>query len=259
MKVAVLIKSVPDTATVIRVDDGMTTIDTDDAEYVVNAYDEYALEEAIRLKEVSTAEVVAVSMGGAYARKALRSALAMGADRAILVEKPVSCRLADRAVSKVLAKAIETISPDIIFAGKQSVDCDGAQVPERVAEILGLPHVSAIVRFALDGRTAQVDREIEEGHYTVSVPLPALFTTQKGINTPRYPILPNILKAQRAKLEEVSINDLGICPDDLEPGIHINSLTSTSRERLGKIIGGDTRSSATELAGILMGKWEQYD
>ncbi|HTP66371.1 MAG TPA: electron transfer flavoprotein subunit beta/FixA family protein [Geobacteraceae bacterium] len=254
MKVAVLVKAVPDTATELRVNDSNVSIIDDDFEYVVNPYDEYAIEEAIRLKEAFSGEVIAVSLGGDTAVKVLRAALAMGADRAILVREPDPDRLTGRGTARVLAELIRGLSADLVFAGKQAIDDDGSQVPERMAEILGLSHASSITRFSLDGCTALADCEIEGGHYTVELPLPALFTTQKGINNPRYPALPAVLKARRAPIEEVSLKDLGIGHDEIEPGIRVDSIEIPVQKRLGKIITQDSVGKVKELASVILEK-----
>jgi len=146
---------------------------------------------------------------------------------------------------------MKTIDPDIIFAGKQAVDDDSAQVPERVAEILGMSHASAVTRFEYKSAKVEIDREIEGGGYTLEMPLPALFTVEKGINTPRYPTLPNIMKAKRKEIKEMTIADLGLTNDELRPGVKVEAISLPRQKRLAKILDGNMESQVKELVSIL--------
>jgi electron transfer flavoprotein beta subunit len=251
MKIAVLLKYVPDTASVLRINEHKKSYLIDNAKYILNPYDEYALEEAVKLKEKVCGEVIVVSMGDENTKKLLRSALAVGADRAVHVERPLIDNLTSKGVSKILAAVIETIKPDIIFAGKQAVDDDSSQVPERVAEIVGISHSSAVIRFHFKGTTVEIDRVTEDGHYTMELSLPALFTIEKGINTPRYPTLPNIMKAKRKEITEMTIPDLGLSNEELQSGVTIETLSLPRKKRLTKILHGDTKTQVTELVSIL--------
>ena len=249
MKVAVLVKRVPDTASELRVAEDGKSVAVSGLKYVMSPYDEHAVELAIQLKEASGAEVVIVSAGSADTKDAIRSALAMGADSGLLVVTPDG--LSGKAAARLLARALSGLSADLILAGKQAVDDDGAQVPERVAEILGIPHASVITRFELNGAAASVDREIDGGQYSFEVPLPALFTLQKGINTPRYPTLPNIMKAKKKEIKEVTPESLGGSGAELASGITVESMYLPRKQRLGKVLSGDTPARVHELVRVL--------
>jgi electron transfer flavoprotein beta subunit len=254
VRIGVLVKRVPDTASVFKIADDGRSVDLRNLKYVMSPYDEHAVEEAVRLKEAHGAEVVIVSLGPAEAKETIRAALAMGADSGALVTGEMVFSLSSRGIAHALAAVLRTLSPDIVFAGKQAVDDDAAQVPERVAELLGLPHVSVITRFQLDGNTATVDREIEGGHYTYEVSLPALFTMQKGINIPRYPTLPNIMKAKKKEIKEINIRDLGLAPDQTVSGLTVRSLSLPRHARLGQILAGDEGQQVRDLVKALREK-----
>ena len=240
MKIVVLIKRVPDTASVFKITPDSKAVDLAGLKFVMSPYDEHAVEEAIKLKEAHGGEVIVVSLGPADTKETLRSALAMGADSAVLVTGPGTDSLSSRGVAGLLAAAVKTLEPALVFAGKQAVDDDASQVPERVAELLDMPHASVITRFEYLGDHAVVDREVEGGQYTLEVPLPALFSLQKGINTPRYPTLPNIMKAKKKEIREVTPADLGLEPAGLESGIAVEAFSLPRTNRLCRILEGDT-------------------
>lgn len=242
MKIAVLVKSVPDTAATPDIGPDGRSIVTDHLETVLNPYDEIAVEEAVRMKEALRAEVVAVSLGGEPARKALRTAFAMGADAGILVSAPAGGMLTGRGAAICLAAVLRELTPDLVLAGKQAVDDDGAQVAERVAEILGYLHASAVSRLAKDGERLIVDREIEGGTLTMEIPLPAVVTVEKGLNTPRYPTLPQVIKAKRKEIREVASGQ-----DNLAPGWQVEALSLPKMERKRQIFRGKIEDQVKRL------------
>ncbi len=247
MRIAVLVKSVPDTAATPEISRDGRTLDIDHLETVLNPYDEYAVEEAVRLKEASGAEVVAVSLGGESARKALRSAFAMGADAGVLIRVPAGETLSGRGAALCLAPVLREMAPDLILAGKQAVDDDGAQVAERVAEILGYSHASAVTRLVQAGGRLTVDREIEGGRLTMELPLPATITTDKGLNSPRYPTLPQVLKAKRKEIREVVSHPVAAS------GWQVESLSLAKTERKRRIFDGKVDAQVKRLANELLG------
>lgn len=251
MKIAVLIKSVPDTATLLRIGEDLKSVVIDNIKPVMNPYDEYALEEAVKLKEASGDEVIVVSMGDDNTRKTVRTALAAGADSAIFINCPSAGAMTGKSVAKVLAAALHNISADLIFAGKQAVDDDGSQVPERVAEILRFAHASCITRFAVTGDKAEVDCEIEGGICTMELPLPALFTVTKGINIPRYPTLPNIMKAKQKEIKETTPEELGFNADHGGLNLVVESMSQPRQKRLLKILAGCTRTQVKQLVAMM--------
>jgi electron transfer flavoprotein beta subunit len=250
MKIVVLVKRVPDTASVFKIGGDGKSVDLSGLKFVMSPYDEHAVEEAIKLKEAGEAEIVVVSLGGVDAKETIRQGLAMGADRGVLVTGAGE-GITSRGVAKALAAAVKRESPELIFAGKQAVDDDASQVPERVAEILGMPHASVVTRLVLSNGMAEVDREIEGGQYTVEMPLPALFSMEKGINTPRYPTLPNIMKAKKKPIDEVSLEELGLSAGDLASGLSVAGLSLPRQDRRNRILEGEPRDAAKALLKAL--------
>ena len=251
MKIAVLVKRVPDTASVFKVAADEVSVETAGIKYVLGPYDEHALEEAIQIREAGKAdEVVVVTMGIDSAKEVIRSALAMGADRAIFVEKNVD-EAGFAGTGEVLAAALKTEEFGLIFAGKQAVDDDGAQVPERVAELLGMSHTSAIAKFELGDGKATVVREVEGGSLYLEIPLPAVCSIEKGINVPRYPTLPNIMKAKKKEIKELSFADLGLDEANVKSGLVIEKLTLPRQDRLNNILQGETAEQVEQLLSKL--------
>ncbi|MCK5861857.1 MAG: electron transfer flavoprotein subunit beta/FixA family protein [Candidatus Hydrogenedentes bacterium] len=245
MKIAVLVKRVPDTASVFTIQADGKSVELSGLKFVMSPYDEHAMEEAIQLREQEGGEVVVVCAGSPECRETIRMGLAMGADSGLLVT--ITDDLTGKGLAAVLAAALQSIAPDIIFAGKQAVDSDGAQVPERVAELMGIPHASCITQFVLESGKAVVNREVEGGHYVISMELPALFTTQKGINTPRYPTLPNIMKAKRKPIEEIAAADLLVDEMLISSGMAIEKLSLPRQDRLCKVLDGEISEQVTCL------------
>ena len=198
----VCIKQVPDTETRVKVAADGRSLDPAGVTLILNPYDEFALEQALRVKEqLGAGEVVVVSLGGAAVQSTLRNALAMGADRAMHLKTDASAADA-LAVAKALADAIRPLDAGLVWLGKQAVDDDGAQVGPMLATLLGRPCVSVVAKFDLVGMTASVEREIEGGRELLDVPLPAVFTTDKGLNEPRYASLKGIMAAKKKLIEE---------------------------------------------------------
>ena len=154
-------------------------------------------------------------------------------------------------VATALAAALKALGPDIIFAGKQAVDDDASQTGERVAELLDWPHVSVVTRFAYADGKAAVSRETEGGHLDYAVPLPALFTVDKALNTPRYPTLPNIMKAKKKPIEEKSLADLGVAPDAVASDVKAEAMALPRQERLCKVLEGEAADSVRALVQTL--------
>ena len=251
MKIVVLVKRVPDTASAFEVNETGDGVSTDRLKYVMSPYDEHAVQEAVNLKAAGGGDVAVMTLGGEASKEILRTALAMGADSAVLVTGDGIAALGLRGVSEALAAAIKAEAPDLVFAGKQAADDDASQVPERVAELLGWSHASAITRFSLNGTMANVDREVEGGHLTLDVPLPAVFTAQKGLNKPEYPKLPNIMKAKKKPLAEKTLADLGLSAAELASKVAVDGMSLPRQERLNKLIDGESDVQVAELVRIL--------
>lgn len=241
MKIAVCVNYVPDSAAKITVASDGKSIEKAGVAFVVNPYDEFAIEEALRIKEKHGGEVVAVSLGGDAHKETLRKALAMGVDKAVLL-KDESVR-DSFGVAAALAEYLKELAPDIIFCGKQSIDGDDAAVGVMVAELLGLPSVSVVVKLELQGTKALVEREIEGGREKVEVTLPAVFTAQKGLNEPRYPALKGIMAAKSKPIEERT-------PAPVAQRVEVVGLRRPPSKSAGKIVGTDV-SAVPELVRLL--------
>lgn len=204
MRSIVCIKRVPDSEARIRVSPDGKGIDSSGVKYVMNPYDEFALEEALQLKERSgEGTVTAVTVGSDDSRETLRSALAMGADDAVLLKADGS--IDSLAVARALADEIAAREYDLVLFGKQAIDDDNMQVPAMVAEMLSLPCATVVVELEIDGAVATAKREVEGGHEIVEFDLPGIVAAQKGLNDPRYPSLKGIMAAKRKPLEEKDI------------------------------------------------------
>ncbi len=226
----VCIKQVPDTETRVKVAGDGRTLDPAGVTWVMNPYDEYAVEAALQLKEkLGAGEVVAVSLGGATVQTTLRNALAMGADRAIHLRTDALAP-DGLAVAKALAEVIRPLGPGLVWLGKSAADDDAAQVGPMLATLLGLPCTTVVAAFELDGQTARVEREIEGGREQVELPLPAVLTCDKGLNSPRYASLKGIMAAKKKPIEERAL-DLGA------PHLELVSLELPPARAAGRIVG----------------------
>jgi len=216
MNIFVCVKQVPDTETKVTPNSDGTFIETSSIKWIMNPYDEFAVEQALLLKTANAGSTVTVArVGSVQDTEALRTALAMGADEAILVEGDDN--LDSYMISKALKGAIEKSgkTPDIIFTGKQAIDDDCLQVPQLLAQMLDMPSVSVVVGFEGDDKKATLKREVEGGALEVyEVTTPVLVACNKGLNTPRYASLPGIMKAKRKPLQNLSLGDVGVSGDD---------------------------------------------
>ena len=210
MKIMVLLKRTPDTEARIKLSADSKTIDTEGVQYILNPYDEFALEEALQIKEtLGTGEVIACSYGSKANREIIVRGLAMGVDRGLLITADATRD--SLGISKVLAKAVEKEQPDLVFCGKQGIDDDNMHVGVMVAEYLGWPHVNVVNKLTLDDRTATIEREVEGGQIEVyETPLPLVVGANKALNSPRYVSLPGIMQAKRKPLDVLSVADLGV-------------------------------------------------
>ncbi|HUC93323.1 MAG TPA: electron transfer flavoprotein subunit beta/FixA family protein [Paenibacillus sp.] len=247
MNVYVVLKQTFDTEEKIVIREG--AVSEDGVKFVINPYDEYAVEEAIRLKEQSGGQVTVVSVGPDRAAEALRTALAMGADEAVLISDD---RLADEyAVSEALAAFFADKDYDLILGGNFSVDNGAGQVAVRLAELLGVPHVSSIVKLEATGGSAVVRRDAEGDLETLDVALPAVFTAQQGLNEPRYPSLPGIMKAKKKPFKQLTANDLGLSAERLEARTARTSLSLPPARQAGQILQGELPQQAAKLVELL--------
>jgi len=241
MKLAVCINHVPDTAAKINISSDGKSYDRTGLSYIINPYDEFAVEECLRLKEKHGGEVIAISVGSDVHKETIRKALAMGVDKGILIKDDA---IRDSfALARALADELKSLSTDAIFFGKQSVDYDNSAVGLMVAEMLGLPSVSVVVKLEINGDKALAEREIEGGHEIVEVKLPAVFTAQKGLNEPRYPSLKGIMSAKSKPIEEKH-------PSPAQPKVEVLSMNKPPAKAAGKIVGTDVHA-VPELVRLL--------
>ena len=242
MKIIVCIKRVPDTEARIKIAGDGTSIDNAGVKFVISPYDEFALETALRLKEGKGAgEVIVITLGDAQSAEQLRSALAIGADRAILLKGQPA--IDGSATAKVLAEEIKTHSPDLVLCGMKAVDNDQQQVGLMLAEFLGMPSVSVVAELEAEAGKVVAHREIEGGVEIIEVPLPALVTTTKGKHEPRYPSLKGIMAAKKKPLEEKDVQVPA-------PRLKIKSLTPPAERAAGRIIGNGA-DAVPELVRVL--------
>jgi len=229
VKIAVCIKRVPDTETRIKIGADGKSIDESGIKFVPNPFDEYAVEEALKLKEQTNGEVVAVCLGPDASQETLRTALAMGADRGILLRAESAPR-DPLVVARALAAELEQGGYDLVLFGKLAVDDYDQAVGTMVAELLGLPSVSAVTRLEITDRHATAQREVEGAVEVVEFTLPAIITAEKGLNEPRYPALRGIMLAKKKPLD---IKDLDLD----ESGIEVLELTLPPDRKAGRIVG----------------------
>ncbi len=209
MKVLVAIKRVIDPYSKVRVKTDGTGVETANAKMTINPFCEIAVEEAIRLKESGLAEeVIVVSMGESSCQEQLRSALALGADRAIHVETDVECQ--PLSVAKLLKAIVEKEQPRLVLLGKQSIDSDNNQVAQMLAAITGLPQATFASEIHIEGNKIEVEREIDGGLERLRLSLPAVISVDLRLNEPRYASLPNIMKAKSKPMEQLTPEQLGV-------------------------------------------------
>lgn len=243
MKIIVCVSHVPDTTTKINLASDGKNIDPAGVKFILNPYDEFAVEEALKLREKNSGEVIAVSVGSDAAKEAIRQALAMGADRGVLVKGEKSDSFS---VAQMLAQAIRPLGADIILLGKQSIDFDGMEIAPMLSELLDLPAAMVVVGLAIDGTNVTAEKEVEGGKEMITLTMPCIIAAQKGLNDPRYPSLPNIMKAKSKPIEEIS----GAVST---PRTLIIKMDKPEKKRIGKIIkaDGNAQGAAVELVKML--------
>ncbi|MBE9572427.1 MAG: electron transfer flavoprotein subunit beta/FixA family protein [Proteobacteria bacterium] len=257
MNIIVCLKQVPDTETQIKVGSDGKSIATDDIKWVMNPYDEHGVEEALRIKEKFGGEVTVVGLGPKRVTESIRTALAMGADKGMLISDEALEGSDSLAVAKALAAAIKELDYDLIFSGQRGVDDDMGVVGANIAELLDIPQLSVIdkVEVAEDGKSVKVNRPIEGSTLVIESPLPALITTQKGLNEPRYASLPGIMKAKKKPFDEKTLSDLGLDAAEFGEGarkVKVLEITPPPAREAGKIVEGETpQEKAAGLAKLL--------
>ncbi len=251
MKILVAVKRVVDYAVKIRVKADGSGIELANVKMSMNPFDEIAVEEAVRLKEKGTAtEVVVVSIGSAKAQETLRTALAIGADRAILVETAEGTIIEPLAVAKILKNVIAAEQPQMVIMGKQAIDDDCNQTGQMLAALLGWPQGTFASKIEPAGDSVSVTREVDGGLETLKLRLPAIVTTDLRLNEPRYPTLPNIMKAKKKPLDTKKPEDFGV---DIAPRLQVLKTTEPP-QRKGGVKVADVAELVAKLkteAGVL--------
>lgn len=241
MKLVVCVSYVPDTASKINVSLDGKSIEQTGVTYILNPYDESAIEEALKLKEKFGGEVDIISLGGEKNKESIQKALAMGADNGILL-KDDSYR-DSAAIASGLAEEIKTLNGDVILFGKQSVDYDNGIIGQLTAELLGYNCVSVVTKLDIEDKIVTAEREIEGGKEVVITSLPVVITAQKGLNEPRYAPLKGIMAAKKKVITEKT-------PSHCDSKVIIDGFTKPAPKQAGKIIGTDA-SAAAELVRLL--------
>ena len=242
MKVLVPVKRVVDFNVKVRVKPDGSGVDLQNVKMAMNPFDEIAVEEALRLREAGKAtEVVVVSVGPAQSAETIRTGLAMGADRGILIRTDQSTE--PLGVAKALKAVVALEQPGLVILGKQAIDDDCNQTGQMLAALLGWPQVTFASKLVIDDAAATVTREVDGGHETLRLTLPAIVTTDLRLNEPRYASLPNIMKAKKKPIDEKTPEELGV---DLAPRLKVLKVIEPKGQRSGKRV-----SSAAELVAML--------
>jgi len=232
MKVLVAVKRVVDYNVKIRVNSDQTGVETQNVKMSMNPFDEIAVEEGMRLKEAGTAEeLIAVSVGPSQSQETIRTALAMGADRGILIETDINVE--PLAVAKCLKAVVEKEKPDLVIVGKQAIDDDSNQTGQMLSGLLGWSQGAFTSKLAVDGGTLKLTREVDGGLENVSLKMPSVVTADLRLNEPRYASLPNIMKAKKKPIDATTPDELGV---DVTPRLTIVSVTEPPKREAGTIV-----------------------
>jgi electron transfer flavoprotein beta subunit len=250
VNIYVLLKRTFDTEEKITLSNGK--INEDGAEFIINPYDEYAVEEAIQVRDAQGGEVTVISVGTEEAEKQLRTALAMGADKAVLINIEDDIENGDQfTTAKIIGEYLKDKNPDLIIAGNVAIDGGSGQVGPRVAEILEIPYITTITKLDIENGNVSVIRDVEGDSETIEASLPLLVTAQQGLNEPRYPSLPGIMKAKKKPLEELELDDLDLEEDDVEAKTKTIEIYLPAKKEAGKVLDGEISAQVTELVQLL--------
>lgn len=250
MNIFVIMKRTFDTEEKISISSG--SINEDGAEFIINPYDEYAIEEAIRVRDDHGGEVTVLTVGEEEAEKQLRTALAMGADKAVIINIEDVVEECDQyTVATIIGEYLKDKAVDLILAGNVAIDGGSGQVGPRVADILDINYITTITKLNISGETVTVTRDVEGDSEIIHTTLPLLVTAQQGLNDPRYPSLPGIMKAKKKPLNELELDDLGLDEDDVEAKTKTMDIFLPPAKEAGRILEGELETQVKELAGLL--------
>ncbi len=254
MNIVVCVKQVPDTTAKKELDSDFL-LNRGQLDSVINPFDEYALEEALRLKEAEGGDVTVVTMGPASAEDTMRKALAMGADKGVLITDPALRGTDWLGTCTILAAAIKTLPHDLVITGMESTDARSGLVPGGLAELLDLPALTYAAKLSVEGGTVRISRQIAGGSQDVDASLPALVSVVKGANEPRYPSLKGIMAAKRKEIQKLNLSDLGVPPTEVGlAGTRTPVTAATPRpdRTAGEVIKpASAEEAATKIADFL--------
>jgi electron transfer flavoprotein beta subunit len=253
MEILVFVKRVPDTESKIRIRPEANAIVEEGLSFVLSPYDEYALEEALRIKAAKGGKVVAVSVGREEALVILRKCLAMGADETVLIKDPLPETYDGLRTARIIARFVQAKYPEakLLLFGKQSVGADNSQVPSMVAELLGIGQANVVVKLDIEGEMATALREIEGAQEKVGLTLPAVISAQKGLNEPRYETLKGIMMAKKREIPIVPVEELGLKPEELQPCLAVVKMDQPPARKSGRVVTGEAPETARQLVEFL--------
>jgi len=253
MNILVFIKRVPDTESKIRIDRETKSVIMEGLNFIISPNDEYAIEEALRLREAKGGKVVVISLGPDEALTTLRKALAMGADEAVLIKDDQKETYDALRVARILAAFVKArqAEADLFLFGRMSVGADNAAVPAMVAEILDLPQANVVTKLEIEGSFGTAHREIEGAVEKVTFSLPAVISAQKGLNEPRYETLKGIMAAKKKPVPVVTLAELGLAADEFKTRVDILKIDMPAAKQAGKLLPGTPEEAARELVRLL--------
>jgi electron transfer flavoprotein beta subunit len=250
MNIYVVMKRTFDTEEKLVIKNG--TIEEEGAEFIINPYDEYAIEEAIQLKDKHGGEVTVITVDGEDAEKELRTALAMGADKGVLVSTEDDLENGDEyTTARVLAQFFKENKFDMIMGGNVAIDGGSGQVGPRLAELLDIPYVTTITKIDINGESVTIERDVEGDKVIIETSLPVLVTAQQGLNEPRYPSLPGIMKAKKKPLEELELDDLDLEEEDVVAKTKVVDIYLPPKKETGRVLNGEMEDQVKELVNLL--------
>jgi len=253
MNILVFVKRVPDTESRIRPDSDKRAVVEEGLTFIISPNDEYAVEEALRLREAKGGTVTVVAVGPDESVAILKKCLAMGADEAVLVKDPLRESYDGLRTARIVAKLIQARYPafDLLLFGKASVGADNALVPSMVAEMLGLPQANAVIKLAIEDAAGTAVREIEGAAERLAFSLPAVVSAQKGLNEPRYETLKGIMAAKKKVIPVVTLEELGLGGEAAAPQVEVVRIEMPASRQAGRIIPGTPEEAAKALAALL--------
>jgi len=252
MNIHVFVKRVPDTESKVRIDQGTRSVIEEGLNFVVSPNDEFAVEEALRIREAKGGTVRVFSVGREESLVILKKCLAMGADEAVLIKDATPESYDGLRTARTIAAALKKFPGfDLLLFGKQSMGVDNAQVPSMVAEFLGLPQANVVTKLEISGNEGTAYREIEGGTEKVVFSLPAVVSAQKGLNEPRYETLKGIMAAKKKIIPVIPVEELGLTAEELGSTVEIIGLDVPAPRQAGKILQGEPAEAARELVRLL--------